>query len=74
MARRGVERARNGMDAGEEIEPIDQLHREKPGLAIRRQLIEVDQVGVGHVGEGPKLLLANQDQSYPLFVTVLELP
>src|SRR5438128_2580793 len=37
-------------------------------------LLITKRAGLVNVTEGQKLLLANQDQSYPLFVTMLELP
>src|SRR5439155_17229960 len=41
----------------EEIDPVDQLHREEPLLLVRRQLVEGDEVRVGNIGQRAKLLL-----------------
>ena len=54
---RAVGDARAGADVGEEVGPVDQLHREEPAVAVGDQLPEADEVGVDHVGQDAELLL-----------------
>ena len=50
-------RARRPADPAAEIDALDQLHGEEPAVLIGNQLVEGDQVRVGDVGEGAKLVL-----------------
>ena len=48
-------------DEAQEIDPLDQLHREEPARAVRGQLVEAHQVGMGQVGQGAELALEAED-------------
>ena len=41
----------------EEGDAVDELHREEPLVAVREQLVQGHEVGMGDVGQGPELLL-----------------
>ena len=44
-------------DVSEERRPLDELHRDVPGVALRRELVQPHEVGVRQVGEGAELAL-----------------
>jgi hypothetical protein len=48
------------MDPGEKVPAVDELHREKPGVAVGEELVELDHIRVTDVGEGPKLALESE--------------
>jgi len=44
-------------DEVEEVDVVDELHREEPDIALHVQLMQRDQVGMNQIGEGAEFLL-----------------
>jgi len=62
-ARRGRRGCRERRaDPGEKVPPVDELHREKPRIALREELVQLHDVGVADVGERAKLALESQER------------
>ena len=55
-------RKRSAAHVLEEVDAVDQLHREEPLILVREKLVQPDEVRVGDVGEGPELALQPEER------------
>ena len=60
LGRRAIPR-RPAAHVAEEVDPVHQLHGEEPLVVVEEQLVQRDQVGMRHVGQGAELLLEAED-------------